>query len=325
MTRTFLKTDDLGDLVRDHFGTSRRLSTLDRLPGGSCKGVYRLTLDDGATAILYAWRAGESYWPHVDRVADDPFGGDSDVDAFASAHAALAAAGVRVPELLLLDRDGRYLDTGLALTEDAGGTKLEALMERDPAAAAAPLAALGETLRRMHATPAAHYGRVSDLARGAAPATRPAEDVVTDRALIHLDAVAARDGRIAGARDRIAAHLRALREAVPARAAYGLVHGELGPDHVLVTADGEPVVIDFEDVTYFDVEWDHAWLEMRFGEAYPALCPVPLDPHRMALYRYAQVLSLIEGPLRIADTDFPERQWMLDLAEWNIGKALAAL
>jgi hypothetical protein len=37
------------------------------------------------------------------------------------------------------------------------------------------------------------------------------------------------------------------------------------------------------------------------------------------------VLGLIEGPLRIAGTDFPDRQWMLDLAEWNIGKALAVL
>jgi aminoglycoside/choline kinase family phosphotransferase len=323
VTRSFLEPDDLGDLVADVFGTGRRLAALDRLPGGSCKGVYRLTLDDGTSAILYAWRPSESYWPHVDRVPDDPFGSDSDVDAFASTHAALTGAGVRVPRLLALDRDGRYLDTGLALVEDAGGTRLEALMERDPGAAAAPLAAAGEALRRMHTTPAAHYGRVADLARGVAAATRPAEDVVTDRALLHLDAVAARDSRIAEARERIAAHLRELRAAVPARAQYGLVHGELGPDHILVTADGAAVFIDFEDLTYFDVEWDHAWLEMRFGDAYSALRPVPVDPRRMALYRYAQVLSLIEGPLRISDTDFPERQWMLDLAEWNIGKALA--
>lgn len=64
---------------------------------------------------------------------------------------------------------------------------------------------------------------------------------------------------------------------------------------------------------------------MRFGDAYPLLHPVDLDAHRLELYRYAQVLSLIEGPLRIADTDFPDRQWMLDLAEWNITKALAVV
>jgi hypothetical protein len=62
---------------------------------------------------------------------------------------------------------------------------------------------------------------------------------------------------------------------------------------------------------------------MRFGDAYPALRPVDLDADRLEFYRYAQVLSLIEGPLRIADTDFPDREWMLGLAEWNITKALA--
>jgi hypothetical protein len=64
---------------------------------------------------------------------------------------------------------------------------------------------------------------------------------------------------------------------------------------------------------------------MRFADAYQALDPVEPEPHRLELYRYAQVLSLIEGPLRIAATDYPGRDWMLELAEWNITKALAAL
>lgn len=54
-----------------------------------------------------------------------------------------------------------------------------------------------------------------------------------------------------------------------AREEYGLVHGELGPDHVLVTPAGEAVMIDFEGLAYFDIEWDHAWLQMRFGDTYP--------------------------------------------------------
>ncbi|TDC70860.1 hypothetical protein E1193_29480 [Micromonospora sp. KC606] len=211
MQRAFLQPDDVRDLVADQFGAARRPIALDRLTGGSRKGVYRLRLDDQTKVILYVWAAVENYWP--------PWS--------------------------------------------------------------------------------------------------------VDRALSHLHTAATRDARLADAHDRIAGHVRRLRGAVTARETYGLVHGELGPDHVLVTPAGEPVMIDFEGLTYFDVEWDHAWLQMRFGDAYPLLRPVDLDPHRLELYRYAQVLSLIEGPLRIADTDFPGRQWMLDLAEWNIGKALA--
>ncbi|MDF2710047.1 MAG: hypothetical protein K0R62_5699 [Nonomuraea muscovyensis] len=325
MTRAFLRPDDVRGLVAEQFGTGRRLTALDRLTGGSKKGVYRLRLDDETTAILYVWAAGENYWPPSPTVPDDPFTDASGAELFAANHAALAAAGVRTPRLLTLDRGSRHLDADVALVEDVGAVKLEALMRHDPAAAAAPLATLGDALRRMHTTLGPHYGKLAAIARGEASQIRRAEDVIVDRALGHLDASATRDARLAEAHDRIAGHVRHLRGAVAARETYGLVHGELGPDHVLVTPAGEPVMIDFEGLTYFDVEWEHAWLQMRFGAAYRALRPVDLDPHRLELYRYAQVLSLIEGPLRIADTDFPDRRWMLDLAEWNITKALAVV
>jgi hypothetical protein len=184
---------------------------------------------------------------------------------------------------------------------------------------------LGEDRKVQVALPVVGVEHGQAAVGGQAPQIRRTEDIIVDWALGHLDAAASRDARLADAHDPITGHVRHLRGAVTPREAYGLVHGELGPDHILVTPAGEPVMIDFGGLTYFDVEWDHAWLQMRFGHTYPALRPVDLDPHRLALYRYAQVLSLIEGPLRIADTDFPDRQWMLDLAEHNITKALAAL
>ncbi|GAB4054108.1 phosphotransferase family protein [Catellatospora paridis] len=325
MNRAFLQPDDFHDLVTDQFGTDRRLVALDRLTGGTKKGVYRLRLDDQTTTIAYVWAPGENYWPPSPTVPDDPFTDASGAELFAVSHTALTAAGVRVPRLLMLDRDGRHVDADIALTEDAGTVTLEQLMERDPTAAAAPLAALGDALRRMHTSIGSRYGKLAAVDRGEASPQRRAEDVIVDRALGHLHDAAGHDDRIADAHDRIAAHVRRLRGAVTARETYGLVHGELGPDHVLVTPDGEPVLIDIEGLTHFDVEWEHAFLHLRFGDAYPLLRPVDLDPHRCELYRYAQVLSLIEGPLRIAGTDFPDRQWMLDLAEWNIAKALAVL
>ncbi|MFI6074636.1 aminoglycoside phosphotransferase [Actinoplanes sp. NPDC051343] len=325
MTRTFLRPEDVREVVAEQLGTDRRVTGLDRLAGGSKKGVYRLTLDDRTTVMLYVWAPGENYWPPSPTVPDDPFTDASGAELFGINHAALTAAGVPTPRLLMLDRDGRYLPADLALVEDAGTLKLETLMERDPAAAAAPLSALGDALRRMHTTLGPHYGKLATLAHGEASQSRPAEDVIVDRALGHLGLASARDARLADAHEPIADHVRRLRGAVTPRRAYALVHGELGPDHVLVTSSGEPAVIDIEGRAYFDVEWEHAFLQLRFDDDYPALRPVDLDPHRLELYRFAQVLSLIEGPLRIADTDFPERQWMLDLAEWNIAKALAAV
>jgi hypothetical protein len=101
------------------------------------------------------------------------------------------------------------------------------------------------------------------------------------------------------------------------------VHGELGPDHVLLDGSGRPVVVDIEGLMSFDAEWEHAFLEMRFGSSYEALRLPGLDGVRLRLYRLAHHLSLVAGPLRLLDGDFPEREFMLAIAETHTERALA--
>jgi hypothetical protein len=112
---------------------------------------------------------------------------------------------------------------------------------------------------------------------------------------------------------------------VPPRQEYSLVHGELGLDHVLVDADGLPVMIDIEGLMFFDVEWEHVFLELRLGVDYDPLRVAGLEPHRLTFYLLAQRLSLIAGPLRLLDGDFPDRGFMQQIVEWSVQQALTFL
>ncbi len=123
----------------------------------------------------------------------------------------------------------------------------------------------------------------------------------------------------------MADHLRRLAARVAPRAEYSLVHGELGPDHVLIDTDGRAVLIDIEGLMYFDAEWEHVFLRLRFPEHYDALRRPDLDPARLDLYALAMRLSLVAGPLRLLDGDFPDREVMRGIAEHNLGRALALL
>jgi hypothetical protein len=49
------------------------------------------------------------------------------------------------------------------------------------------------------------------------------------------------------------------------------LHGELGPDHVLIDDRGQPALIDIEGLMFFDIEWEHAYLQLRFGDHYQRL------------------------------------------------------
>jgi hypothetical protein len=179
---------------------------------------------------------------------------------------------------------------------------------------------LGEALRVMHGHRGTSFGRPGIPADG-----QSCEQIVLDRALRDLGESAAREQRIAAERDPLDARLRELAAGLVPRREYALIHGELGPDHVLVDGAGEPVIIDIEGLMYFDLEWEHVFLRLRFGPDYRWLAADGLEQRRLAFYQLALYLSLVAGPLRLLDGDYPDRAQMLAIAEYNVGHALACL
>ncbi|OXM59008.1 aminoglycoside phosphotransferase, partial [Amycolatopsis vastitatis] len=112
---------------RAAFG-ERELVSVERLRGGSKKGVYRLVLDDRTTCIAYVWNADENYWPEsASQDQSDPFGHASGLDLFEAAHTALSSIAVRVPRVVMVDRSRSLLAGEVAVLEDVRGGTLEAL------------------------------------------------------------------------------------------------------------------------------------------------------------------------------------------------------
>ncbi|MCX4905702.1 phosphotransferase family protein [Streptomyces sp. NBC_00878] len=324
--RRELTRDDLTPLARAAVGRTRRLAGVSRLRGGTKKGVYRLAFDDDTTAVAYVWSPDEDYWssgPVDDR---DPFSHASGIDLFTASYDRLTAVGIRTPRLLFADRTHAHLPADAAVVEDIRGGSLEELLHRDPEAAAAPLRELSEALRTMHAHRAPRFGKVALVDNGGVPQGSSCEQVVRDRALSDLAEAAGREDRIAAVREALHDLLHTLAAAVGPRTHHTLIHGELGPDHVLVDANGHPALIDIEGLLYFDAEWEHVFLRQRFQEHYEALRVDGLDADRLRLYRLAMHLSLVAGPLRLLDVgDFPDPASMRGIAEHSLEQTLTLL
>lgn len=319
--RQFMQHGDLAQFVRVLGGA--QLASIDRLAGGSKKGVYRLMLDDGSSVVLYAWNAAENYWTDNSTDPRDPFAEASGLDLLEAATQALTEAGARAPALLLVDRSQSIYPADIAIVEDLRGGTLESMIARDARAAAAPLRAVGAMLNGMAGHTSPKLGKVAAVAAGVAPQDRRPEQIVFEQGLAHLATVAGKVLELGRARQRIEEVLRELHARVQPRDRYSLVHGELGADHVMLDGEGRPVIIDIEGVMFFDVEWEHEFTRMRFGQSYEALgIEVELDPARMALYELARSLSLVEGPLRILETDFPHRDFMRSIVTVHTAKVL---
>ncbi|SHI36937.1 Phosphotransferase enzyme family protein [Nocardiopsis flavescens] len=288
------------------------------LRGGTKKGVWRLTLAGGSTVVAYLWHPDHDGWPAGSAPADpaDPFSHASGPELFAAARAHLVEAGVRVPDLYALDGSGPGT---LAVVEDAGPT-LEHLLAADPAGAAPVLEHLAGGVRALHARTRAGFGGLTRPAVGGS-----CHGVVLERALADLEEAAGLDARAAAARPRLEEELHARAARVrPRGGGYALVHGELGPDHVLAAPGGQAVLIDIEGLMYFDAEWEHVFLRLRFGDLYPRLAVADLDPCRMDLYALALDLSLVAGPLRyLRGPAVRGREEMARIAEYALGRALA--
>ncbi|MBP2704271.1 phosphotransferase [Microbispora sp. RL4-1S] len=326
--RRFAEIEDLSGLVRQAFGSGCRVVGVDRLRGGSKKGVYRVHVDGAgvASVVVYSWAETENFWPAAEEAASaGPLAPASGLVPFLAAQRSLDRLGVRVPRLLLADDSRHRYRADGAVVEDVGGGTLEGLFETDPARAAAALGDLAGMLTVMHRHHCPQYGRVDLLEQGVTTGGASCEALVLERALRDLEEAADRDGRIAAEAGALGDRLRELAARVAPRAEYGLIHGELGPDHVLVDGDGHAVLIDIEGLMYFDVEWEHVFLQLRFGERYGALSQPGLDPQRLDLFMLAMRLSLVAGPLRLLDGDFPDRSFMRSIAEHNAVEALALL
>jgi Phosphotransferase enzyme family len=320
--------DHLVRVARAALGAEHRLRGLARLRGGSKKGVYRLTFDDDSTAIVYVWDDAENHWAtaHTDVGDDaDPFSHASRIELFQAAGRRLDALGIRTPRIYLADRSRSHYPADLAVVEDVPGRNLETLLQQDPRGAEPILTRLAEALDVMHRHTAPGFGKVALIDNGGTSRGRSCEQVVLDRALDDLAGAASRDIGIAGAGKRLEDVVRGLAAAVRPRSEYGLIHGELGPDHVLVDRLGQPVLIDIEGLMFFDAEWEHAFLRIRFGEHYQRLNRGELDEQRLDFYTLAMRLSLVAGPLRLLDGDFPDRREMMGIAEHNLQQALAFL
>ncbi|MFJ8361824.1 phosphotransferase family protein [Streptomyces sp. NPDC093984] len=320
--------DQLAGAARAALGGGRQLEAVERLAGGSRKGVYRLTMDDATTAIAYLWEESENYWPAAEGDDDltDPFSPGVGLDLFEAAHARLDSLGLRVPQVHLVDRDRTHYPADLAIVEDFPGEDLMDLLNRDPRAAERTMVRLADALAAMRSHRAPSFGKVALIDGGGTSRAASCEKAALDFGLRCLAEAASRDRRIADARDRLEERLRELAAAVRPRAEYSVVHGELGMDHVLVDRDGDPVLIDIEDLMYFDVEWEHVFLQLRHPEGhYRRLAVEGLDVDRLALYTLTQRMSLTAGPLRLLDGDFPGRDFMRGIAEHHLKEALASV
>ncbi|WP_342760326.1 phosphotransferase [Paenibacillus sp. PK3_47] len=194
----------------------------------------------------------------------------------------------------------------------------EYLQSEDDPGKALLLERIGELLAKMHGDVREAYGKLN------APLIQSPEchllhvknaEVQLAYSVQYIDEIRAN-------RPKLLNTLYKFAEKIKPRRQYRFIHGELGPDHILFNEKLEPYLIDIEGAMFFDMEYEHCFLDLRFGEYYRYLKSEALDPDRMQFYRLHQHISLISAGLKLLHRGFPDQQFAKGLAEYHCQRVL---
>jgi Phosphotransferase enzyme family len=279
-----------------------------RLHRGAKKAVYYAELADGRDCIVYAWDPAANYLLRPEAV-------ETGAAQFELSILKLQSLGIRVPRIYGLDKSKSEYPIDVAIVEHITGTPIADYWEQDPTAGDDAYRALGEVLHKMHGDRRLNPGPLGELQPG--PVT-PCESQAMAHGLSDLERATMGVESLGRHRERLRDILERRRAQVKPRHEHGLIHGEIIGDHVLVLPSGEPVLIDTEQIQYFDIEWEHAFLQLLQKPHYEHLQAENLDPARVDFYKVCLHLSYIAGPLTLLENEHPAREFIKSIIHHHV-------
>lgn len=320
-----IRINDIERYLNSALYADCKVRTVTRLHGGAQKVVYKILCNDVFTCILYVWDLSENYilrdGSNDSRL--ETMGASFGADLFEYNHEYMSQLGIVLPKIIYLDKTKSSYPFDFAIVEDVGNLDLPKYIQNHPESKKEVLEKLNEMLIKMHTHTSDKYGQLNKIAH-IINQFSSLEKVVLENSLQDLEYLAENVESICKNKAQLTDVLHSLYDSISPRQKYGLIHGELGPDHVFVRQDGQPVLIDIEGVKFFDIEYEHSFLEFRFSDDYYYLRRENLDAHRMRFYKLHLHMSFSSGPLKIIQSgDFPNDSFMKDIVNYNLNSILS--
>jgi hypothetical protein len=309
---------DLQEYMGKIFGTSNLVENVTRMHGGAQKVVYKIDCSNGFSCVLYVWDLTMNYFQEEiikEEIHAQSYGGD----LFELNNKYLTERGIRTPILYNLNKERNKYPYDYALVEYVAGQKSEVFFDHfDLNVKDKVFERIGDILTSMHAIERSTYGKLDqsgfnmDKCHRLQMKNAEADLVYTSK---HIKTIQV-------SHNELLDKMYELESMIEPRSRYSFIHGELGPDHILVNDKLEPYLIDIEGAEFFDIEHEHSFLKFRFGEYYRYLKNDHLDMNRMNFYKFHHHISLTDGFLKLLHRGFPNQQFAKDLVEHHSQCAL---
>jgi hypothetical protein len=307
------------------FRAGCKTTHIEALTSGARKQVYLLDLaQPDMRCVLYIWHDAHHYFSEREML--DTTQSDEQAPLLFRANAELfQRIGVDTPKVYYFGQ----LEAGhfFALVEYVSTTNFTAFStSASPEARASVLEQIGMMLRKLNDVQRSYPGTLLD--KEPIHFNLPHE-VALERALLELNVTAQHHEAVDKDRERVENKLRTLNSRIKPRDSYRLIHGELGPEHILIWSESnDSCFVDIDGTHFSDVEIEHAFSSFRFeqnGMYEKYLKREGLNDARMEFYRFALHVSLVYAGSRFLAKQFHDKAWAQGLFDFNLRWVLAAL
>lgn len=311
---------ELGNWVEQVFGGDYHPEEAVQMHGGAQKVVYLIRCSNGFRFILYVWDLQSNYFrEEIERQEPDKpisgYGGKQ----FQAAHDCLRQLQVPTPELYHFEAAGLRCKDEFAFVEYIEGAEASEFFQAESKIQGQIFESLADMLNRMHRHTRGQWGTVYDPMPEAPAGCHGPLLAEIVKEVDYLSLHVAEFHRL---RDKMDAVLADMVARIAPRSSYGFIHAELGPNHVLVDHKLQPYLIDIDGARFFDVEYEHSFMEFRFDNYERYLRQEHLDRNRMVFYKLCHHISYSAGPHRLLQRGYPDGELVKQIMNSNTQKAL---
>ncbi len=263
-----------------------------RILGGAQKHTYLATTQNEFKFVIYIWDQSTSYFSYDEE--KDIFLSSS-VKLFELNNKKMSELGVRVPKLYYMDRSKNEQQYAYAFVEYIDGVDMDTIIAKEPERLGAVLQSLRKNISKLHQIKNETVGKLEHLQSKDFNII----DFSLEGAKKNITYLMEMDEENKTLYLIIEKKIYELAKGMIPRNEYTFIHGELGPNHVMVNENNEAVLIDIEGAKYVDIEEEVSFLKIRFNEYYADIHNSTVDEKRMKFYHICHCLGNLSGAIEL--------------------------
>ena len=294
METGLMDLEKLQNIVINVFGNDYIIDSSEKLLGGAKKQVYKIHCLNDFVFVLYVWHESISYF-------------DETASMFTSNSACLFEINndfmvknmISTPKLYFMDRAKKEQGYEFAFVEYIDGYALDFVIDEYPERIEPIFESLNESIQRMNSVKRLQAGTIDNPLQDFS-----CKDYILCNAEKEIGYLIQNYSPIADIKNQVLTCLSCLHQKCGDTSSYSFIHNELGPEHVMVDKNNIAYLIDIEGAKFFDAEYEHSYLKMRFGENYRYLDNKTLCYNKLEFYSFCHYIQILQGAHELSTKNY---------------------